>query len=168
MSSRRQSVSFSKLCFKLSPGQRRLVAHSVGVQRQRDRHLALDPPSECQVQILVRRTGRCASKSLFGAGLRPIFEPGVVAAVNLDQLADARSAAARLVNLRGTLATWLPKACGNHLPSNHLQPECDAVVLDELLARQRRSEVAVAISNRLQWRARLDRPAPHGCSACPA
>jgi len=99
---------------------------------------------------------------------RPARSKPLIAAVNLDQLADARSAAARLVDLRGTLATWLPKARGNHLPSSRLQPERDAVALDELLARQRRSEVAVAISNQLQWRARLDRPAADGCSAFPA
>jgi len=77
------------------------------------------------------------------------FEPGVVAAIDLDELAQAGSAVARLVHLGRSLAARPPQARDGHQPSDRLQTEFDAVALDQLLARQRWSEVAVAIPDQL-------------------
>ncbi len=79
------------------------------------------------------------------ARLGPVLEPSVVAAIDLDQLADARAAVPRLVDLGCSLATRLPQASLNHQPADRLLAERHAVKLTQLLASQRRAEVGVAL-----------------------
>jgi hypothetical protein len=63
----------------------------------------------------------------------------VVAAIDLDQLADARSAVARLVDLGCSLATRLPQASLDHQLADRLLAEDRPCSLTQLLASQRRT-----------------------------
>src|ERR1700729_2532054 len=45
---------------------------------------------------------------------RPVLEPRVFAAIDLDQFANARASRPRLLHLRGPQPPWQPKPAGGH------------------------------------------------------
>ena len=81
------------------------------------------------------------------AGFGAILEPGVIAAVDLDQLTDAGSAVARLVDLGCSLPARLPQASLDHQLADRLLAEAHAMQFTQLLARQRRAEICVPLPN---------------------
>jgi hypothetical protein len=85
----------------------------------------------------------------------PILEPPVLRAVDLDQLADALSTIAGLVDPSAALLAIRPKAGLKHPNAKRLPADRDAVKLAELLGRQRRAEISVALADQRQ-RLRLE------------
>ncbi|CAG9199945.1 hypothetical protein BVI1335_150020 [Burkholderia vietnamiensis] len=79
------------------------------------------------------------------AGLRPFLEPPMVAAIDLDQLAQARPACSWLINLRWSLSARNPQASVRHQLPDRFLGQPDTVAFPELLARQCRPEIGVAI-----------------------
>jgi hypothetical protein len=81
-----------------------------------------------------------------------LLEPRVVRTVDLDQLADARAAAAWLLGALATFASRPPQAVLPHPCAQGLDREHQAVLLDQLLVRERRPEVRVYGANDAQRR----------------
>src|SRR3984893_14705190 len=81
---------------------------------------------------------------------RAILEPGVLAAVDLDQLTGTGTPGPWLVDLRCPLAARNPQAGGDHQRAYGLDGHLDAVRLMQLLASQRRPEVRVAFPYQCQ------------------
>src|SRR5512133_3134000 len=79
------------------------------------------------------------------AGGRPILEPAVVAAIDLDQFAHTRAPVAWLVNRRWTVLAGYPQASFSHELAHRFLGQRDAVPLKQLLASQRRPKVRIAI-----------------------
>src|SRR5664280_1036355 len=78
--------------------------------------------------------------------LRPAaLEPPVLRSVDLDQLAHAIPARARLVHGPHPGAAILPQTRREHPLPNRLARQVNAVKLRELLRRQRRAKVRVAL-----------------------
>ncbi|KVO76818.1 hypothetical protein WM28_31090 [Burkholderia ubonensis] len=69
------------------------------------------------------------------------------AAVDLDQLAQARPSCPRLVDLRRSLPARRPQAGVGHQPADCLLGEANAVTLPQLLAGQRRPEIGIAVTD---------------------
>jgi hypothetical protein len=76
-----------------------------------------------------------------------LLEPGVVAAVDLDQLADARPAIARLVDLGRALFAGCPQAGRRHQHPDDLLGQHKPVALTELLARKCWPEISIAFAD---------------------
>ena len=91
------------------------------------------------VHIDQRRAGRC-----------PFLEPTMVAAVDLDQLAQAVAAAARLVDLGRTLQARHPVARPGHEPAHRLLGQDQPLAFRQLLACQGGAEVGVAAADQPQ------------------
>lgn len=89
------------------------------------------------------------------AGWRTVLEPTVVAAVNLNQFAEACATVARLVDLRRALFAWNPEARSPHQRTNRLDSQINAMTFAQFLARQRRSEIPVALADQRQRPLRL-------------
>jgi hypothetical protein len=72
------------------------------------------------------------------AGRRTVLEPAVIAAIDLHQFAEtcAPGASARH-----------PETHVHHQPTNHFLRQPDAVTFPELLARQRRPEIGIALTH---------------------
>jgi hypothetical protein len=73
------------------------------------------------------------------------LEPPVFRSVDLDQLAHAVPAIPRLVHRPQPGATILPQTRRDHPLPNRLARQVNAVKLRELLRRQRRAKVRVAL-----------------------
>jgi len=91
--------------------------------------------------------GRVVDEDEQGACRSSAFEPSVVAAVDLDELAETGSAVARLVDRSSALAARLPQAGGRHQRAHGLLGQDQVVAFVQLLAGQRRAEVGVAIAD---------------------
>ena len=91
--------------------------------------------------------GRVVDEDEQRARRAAVFEPGVVAAIDLDELAQAGAAVARLVDRGSALAARLPQAGGRHQRPHGLLGQDQAVALAQLLAGQRRTEVGVALAD---------------------
>src|SRR5690349_19801355 len=76
---------------------------------------------------------------------RAVFEPRVVAAVDLDQFASAGSTVARLVDLGGALFAGRPQARRHHQYPDGLLGQRKPVALTELLACKCWSEISIPI-----------------------
>ncbi len=100
----------------------------------------LHQPAGRVVDVHQQRTGRCA-----------ILEPGVVAAIDLHQLAQARASITWLVHLGWTQLARHPKASVDHDPAHRLLGQIDAMALAQLLASQRRAEVGVAVADQAAY-----------------
>jgi hypothetical protein len=70
----------------------------------------------------------------------------MLAAVDLDQFAQARAPRSRLVDLRRTLAARHPQAGGRHEPTHRFLRQANAMTFIQLLAGQRRPEICVALT----------------------
>ena len=82
-----------------------------------------------------------------GARWRSLLEPGVITAIDLDELAQAVAAVARLVDLGGALPAWYPQACRHHQRPHSLLAEDDPMAFLQLLGGQGRTKVGVALAN---------------------
>src|SRR5579862_3969755 len=80
---------------------------------------------------------------------RAIFEPAMLAAIDLNQLTQARSTRTRLLDLGRSQPAWNPKACVDLQPPHGLLGNSNAVAHLELLSRQRRSKVRVMLAQDL-------------------
>ncbi|SAL00797.1 hypothetical protein AWB76_07878 [Caballeronia temeraria] len=78
---------------------------------------------------------------------RTLLEPAMLAAVDLDQLTQTRTPGARLIDLRWALPAWHPQTRVRHQMPHRFLGQPDAVAFLELLARQSRAEVGVALSD---------------------
>ena len=74
-----------------------------------------------------------------------LLEPRMVAAVDLDQLADTCAAVAGLVDLGCALPAGRPQPRGRHQRSHRLDTDCQTMAFGKLLAGQRGPEVRVAL-----------------------
>ncbi|CAB5291688.1 hypothetical protein IST455A_04270 [Burkholderia multivorans] len=112
----------------------------------------------CRLEVAERRLGRGEVQLHQPAGRvvdvhqqralrRPILEPRMLAAVDLDQLAQARASRPRLVDLRRTLPPWHPQASVGHQPPHRLLGQPNAMTFPELVAGQRRPEVGIAFAD---------------------
>ena len=82
------------------------------------------------------------------SALRPaILEPPMLGAVDLDQLAPAVPAIARLVRTRAPRFAILPQTRLDHQPLQCLARDFDAMALDQILARQRWSKIRIMLTN---------------------
>jgi hypothetical protein len=94
---------------------------------------------------------------------RAVFEPPMIAAVDLDQLAIAGPAMARLVDLRRAQLARYPEAGVDHDPAHRLLGQLDAMALAQLLAGQRGTEVGVAVPDQAacaRFQSRWQLPVP--------
>jgi hypothetical protein len=71
----------------------------------------------------------------------------VIAAINLDRLAQARTAIPRLVELGRALLARNPQARIGHQVPNCLSGKHQSMALTQLLARKRRPEVRIAFTD---------------------
>src|SRR5437016_2094122 len=78
-----------------------------------------------------------------GAARATVLEPGVLAAIDLDELAETGAALARRVAPPGTLRAREPEAGGAHPAAQRLDGEDEGVLLGELLVGERGPEVSV-------------------------
>src|SRR5204863_6150954 len=85
--------------------------------------------------------GRIVHKSQQRAWRAAILEPGVLRAVDLHQLAQAIAPPARLMRRRETMPTVLPQPIGDHPTAQSLPRHRTAVMLCQLLRRQRRAKI---------------------------
>ena len=85
-----------------------------------------------------------------GAGRPAVLEPRMVAAIDLDQLANTVPAVTRLINLCRALPTRNPQSGLRHQPPHRLCCNAHAVDFAQLLAGQRRSKVAVPVPDQRQ------------------
>ena len=81
-----------------------------------------------------------------GARCAPIFEPAVLAAVDLDQLAVGFTPQARLMKASSLLARQLQPIL-DHPPAQRLSRDLDSVLLEQNLRRQARAEIGIARPN---------------------
>jgi hypothetical protein len=86
---------------------------------------------------------QCASRS-------PVFEPFMVTAVDLNQLAEARSAMPGLMNATRPPRAGYPELDFDHPAPQRLDRDLQAVLLVELLRGQSRTEVRIAGPNERQ------------------
>ena len=84
------------------------------------------------------------------AGRTPILEPGVLAAVDLYELAAARATLPGRVAAPSASSARQPDAVLDHPAAQRLDGQLQAVLLGELLVRQGRPEVAVALTDQLE------------------
>src|SRR3982751_3688480 len=138
-------------------GDRLAPALQIGPGRMeiRERRLALD---ELQMHQPARRI---IDKHQQGA-LRPaILKPPMLAAVDLNQLADALAPRTRLVNPFQALLAVDPQPIRHHPLAQRLPTERDPVQLTQLLRCQGRAEIPVTLANDRQRRGpKLGRLAP--------
>ena len=78
-----------------------------------------------------------------------VFEPRMLAPVDLDELAETRPPMPRLIGSAVPLCAGNPEPRVDHPPPQRLPRQGNAVLLDELLARQRRTKIGVATSHKL-------------------
>ncbi len=90
-------------------------------------------------------SGRIVDEHQQRAGGRPLLEPAVIAAVDLDQFAITGPTVARLEDLRRALRPWHPQSSRVHPLAQRFFGQHDAVTLMKLLARQRRAEIGIAL-----------------------
>jgi len=91
--------------------------------------------------------GRIVDKHQQGALRAAIFEPPVLAAVDLHKFADALAPRARLVNLLATLPTITPQPSFDHPPTQCLTTKGDPMILAQLLGRQGRAKIPVPLAD---------------------
>ena len=88
------------------------------------------------------------------AGLGAVLEPAMLAAVDLDQLAQGLAAQPGLMEASALLAGE-PQARLDHPCAQRLAADLEPVLLEELLGRERRAEVGIGGAHQ------LDRLVPH-------
>src|SRR5216110_2310559 len=76
-----------------------------------------------------------------------ILEPGVLAAIELDELAEAGPTLPRRIAPAGALGPRDPQAGGTHPAAQRLDGQDEGVLLGELLVGERGPEVGVALAN---------------------
>src|SRR5436309_4644307 len=76
-----------------------------------------------------------------------ILEPGVLAAIELDELAEAGPALPRRIAPAGALGPRDPQAGGTHPAAQRLDGQDEGVLLGELLMGERGPEVGVALAD---------------------
>src|SRR5438876_834564 len=76
-----------------------------------------------------------------------ILEPGVLAAIELDELAEAGPALPRRIAPAGALGPRDPQAGGTHPAAQRLDGQDEGVLLGELLVGERGPEVGVALAD---------------------
>ena len=81
---------------------------------------------------------------------RSPLEPIVVAAVDLHQLAQAGPARPGAVHTRGTTLLGTPQTSRHHPAAQRLHAEAKAVIALQVLVRQLRAEVRIALTNQVQ------------------
>jgi hypothetical protein len=79
-----------------------------------------------------------------------ILEPPVLTAVDRNQLAGTLAAVARLVDGLGPRLAPGPDPGGHHPAAQGLAADLDLVPLGQLLGRERRAEVGVALAHQRQ------------------
>jgi hypothetical protein len=94
--------------------------------------------------------GRVVDEDEQRAARPAVLEPGVLAAVDLDQLAQAVPAVPGLVDVRAAVLARDPEAGRGHPAPDRLPAEPQVVGLGQLLGRERRAEVGVALADRGQ------------------
>ena len=77
----------------------------------------------------------------------PLLEPAVIAAVDLDQLTQTITPSAGLVDALQPVLPPNPKAGANHPLPQRLDPEIQTMKLGQLLGRQGRTKIAVALTH---------------------
>jgi hypothetical protein len=82
-----------------------------------------------------------------GARRRSLLEPGVITAIDLDQLTQAVAAVAWLMNLGSALPARRPQARRHHQRPHSFLAEDDPMALLQLLGCQGRTKVGVALAN---------------------
>jgi hypothetical protein len=88
------------------------------------------------------------------------LEPVVRAPVELDEFAEGCAPLAQLVDDGRACAPHPPQPLGDHQLPHRLDSEREAMRLQELLARQRRAEVVVALTQERSRRAEEFGPEP--------
>ena len=83
-------------------------------------------------------------------GNRSIFEPLVIASIDLDELTEACSSISGLVRTFGLLAPGRPDAVVHHPAANRRYRGPNVMQICELLVGQGRSKVRVALPNELE------------------
>jgi hypothetical protein len=81
-----------------------------------------------------------------------VLEPPVMRAIDLHQFAKAITSAAWLVNPFLAFSASNPDTSLGHPLSQRLLGNRDSVQLDQLLTRQRRTEIQIAFANQIQRR----------------
>jgi hypothetical protein len=76
-----------------------------------------------------------------------VFEPPVLAAIDLHQLADALAPMAGLVDMLAPLLAVSPNPGCDHPQPQRLAAERDPVPLVQLLGRQSRTEIPILLAN---------------------
>jgi len=143
---------------RLAPG----LQVSAGGMEIGESRLALD---KLQMHQPARRV---VDKHQQGALRSAILEPPVLAAVDLHQLADALAPVTGLMNLLAPLLAIAPQPVGDQPQPQGLAAERDLVHLAQLLGRQGRAEVPIALANdRQRLGAELLRLAPVARTTAP-
>jgi hypothetical protein len=86
----------------------------------------------------------------------PIFQPGVLAGIPLDQFADSRPALPPLVDLLHSLALGAPQFAFDHPLPHRLAPRMNAVFFGQIFRRQSRAEPRVDLPAQYLQRGSLD------------
>jgi len=82
-----------------------------------------------------------------GTRRRPLFEPAMIAAIDLHQLAYTGPAIARLMNLGRALFARNPQAGVPHPAPHRLLGQLETMALAQLLAGQRRPKIGIALTD---------------------
>src|SRR3954453_17411046 len=93
---------------------------------------------------------RVVNKRQQRALLCAVLKPGVFRSVDLHQLAQAIAPAARLMRGGKTMEAVDPPTRGDHPPPQRLPGDPAAVLLRQLLPRQRLTEISVSFANQRQ------------------
>src|SRR6516165_7484018 len=96
--------------------------------------------------------GRVVDKHQQGALWPAVFEPPMLATIDLDQFADTIAPRSRLVNLLALL-TIAPQPGFDHPLAQCFTANRDPMILAQLLNRQGRAEIPVPLANNRQNRA---------------
>ena len=95
--------------------------------------------------------------------LRPaILEPPMLATVDLHQLANAVTPVTRLINALQTLLAVEPQSVRDHPLASRLAAKNEPMQLTQLLGRQGRAKIPVALADDRQ----RPREAPRACDDC--
>ena len=129
-------------CDRLAPG----LQIGAGRMEIGKRRLALDKLQMHQP------AGRVVDKHQQGALWPAVFEPPMLATIDLDQFADTVAPRSRLVNLLALL-TIAPQPGFDHPLAQCFTANRDPMILAQLLNRQGRAEIPVPLANNRQNRA---------------
>src|SRR2546428_7443328 len=116
---------------EVAPGRVEVIERGLGV-REAELHEAAGGVVDVDQQRAARAT---------------ILEPSVLAAIELDELAEAGPTLPRRIAPAGALGPRDPKAGGTHPAEERLDGQDEGVLLGELLVGERGAEVGVALAD---------------------